>query len=89
MKRYPALVAAGLFAFASWCNAHGPNDPPHQLYALGDLKLDSGEVIRDFSISYVTHGALNVGKSNAIPLRRPTANYSRACSSPTSTCATW
>ena len=34
--------------------------------ALGDLPLESGETIRDFSISYVTHGTLNADKSNAI-----------------------
>jgi len=45
---------------------HGPNDPPHQRYEIGDLKLESGEVIKDFSISYVTHGKLNEKKSNAI-----------------------
>ena len=48
------------------CLAHGPNDPPHQLYQIGDLKLESGEVIKDFAISYVTHGTLNEKKSNAI-----------------------
>lgn len=47
-------------------HAHGPNDPPHQKFAMGDFKLESGEVIRDFSISYVTHGTLNADKSNAI-----------------------
>jgi homoserine O-acetyltransferase len=46
--------------------AHGPKDPPHQTFALGDLKLESGEAIRDFAISYVTHGTLNADKSNAI-----------------------
>jgi homoserine O-acetyltransferase len=46
--------------------AHGPNDPPHQLYKAGDLRLKSGEVIQDFAISYVTHGTLNAKKSNAI-----------------------
>ena len=45
---------------------HGPNQPPHQLYRIGDLKLESGETIKDFSISYVTHGTLNAKKSNAI-----------------------
>jgi homoserine O-acetyltransferase len=34
--------------------------------ALGDLKLESGEVIHDFEQSYVTHGKLDAGKSNAI-----------------------
>ena len=37
-----------------------------QLYNEGDLKLESGEAIKDFSISYVTFGALNAKKSNAI-----------------------
>jgi homoserine O-acetyltransferase len=52
----PALPAA----------AHTPQQPPHQLYNEGDLKLESGEAIKDFSISYVTHGTLNAKKSNAI-----------------------
>lgn len=55
------LLACAFPAFA-----HGPNDPPHQLQSLGDFKLESGEPIRDFSISYVTHGTLNADKSNAI-----------------------
>jgi homoserine O-acetyltransferase/O-succinyltransferase len=47
-------------------SAHTPEQPPHQLYAEGDLKLEGGEAIKDFSISYVTHGTLNEKKSNAI-----------------------
>ncbi len=46
--------------------AHGPSAPPHQLFRTGDLKLESSEVIKDFAISYVTHGTLNEKKSNAI-----------------------
>src|SRR4029453_2580248 len=46
--------------------AHSPEQAPHQLYAMGDFKLESGELIKDFSISYVTHGKLNANKSNAI-----------------------
>ncbi|MBR0775511.1 alpha/beta fold hydrolase [Bradyrhizobium diazoefficiens] len=46
--------------------AHTPQQAPHQLYSEGDLKLESGEVIKDFSISYVTHGTLNAEKSNAV-----------------------
>ncbi len=53
------LIAAPVFA-------HGPNEPPHQSHAMGDFKLESGESIRDFSLSYVTHGTLNANKSNAI-----------------------
>ena len=46
--------------------AHGPNDPPHQTYCMGDLKLESSDAIKDFCISYVTHGTLNANKSNVI-----------------------
>ena len=46
--------------------AHTPQQPPHQLFGEGDLRLESGEAIKDFSISYVTHGTLNAKKSNAI-----------------------
>jgi homoserine O-acetyltransferase/O-succinyltransferase len=54
------LLAAGL------ATAHSPGQPPHQLYRIGDLTLESGDVIKDFAISYVTHGTLNARKSNAI-----------------------
>jgi homoserine O-acetyltransferase len=46
--------------------AHGPNDPPHQTYCMGDLKLENSEALKDFCISYVTHGTLNANKSNVI-----------------------
>ena len=46
--------------------AHSPEQAPHQLYGMGDFGLESGETIKDFSISYVTHGKLNANKSNAI-----------------------
>jgi homoserine O-acetyltransferase len=69
MKRITHLAAAGLLlslpAFSP-ALAHTPQQPPHQLYQEGDLKLESGEAIKDFSISYVTHGTLNAKKSNAI-----------------------
>jgi len=61
-----AFALAALFAAALPVAAHGPNQPPHQSYRIGDLKLESGETIQDFSISYVTHGTLNAKKSNAI-----------------------
>jgi homoserine O-acetyltransferase/O-succinyltransferase len=61
------FALAAFFAVAAQTAlAHGPNQPPHQLYKIGDLKLESGETIKDFSISYVTHGTLNAKKSNAI-----------------------
>ena len=46
--------------------AHAPSEPPHQTFAMGDLKLENGESIKDFSLSYVTHGTLNADKSNAV-----------------------
>jgi pimeloyl-ACP methyl ester carboxylesterase len=65
VKRIAHLVAAGLLLSLP-AAAHTPQQPPHQLYGEGDLKLESGEAIKDFSISYVTHGTLNAKKSNAI-----------------------
>jgi homoserine O-acetyltransferase len=41
-------------------------DVPHQEAALGDLQLESGEAIRDYRQSFVTHGTLNAEGSNAI-----------------------
>src|SRR5437660_1332474 len=40
--------------------------PAHQLYRIGDFPLENGETIKDFAISYVTHGTLNARRSNAI-----------------------
>ena len=44
----------------------GMIDAPHQRAVLGDFRLESGEVIRDFALSYVTHGTLNPARDNAI-----------------------
>lgn len=61
------FCAAGISLLLSLpAAAHTPQQPPHQSYGEGDFKLESGEVIKDFSISYVTHGTLNDKKSNAI-----------------------
>jgi homoserine O-acetyltransferase len=66
-KLTQALIAVAVFIMASGiCMAHKADDPAHQAYLIGDLKLESGQVIRDFSISFVTHGKLNREKSNAI-----------------------
>ena len=40
--------------------------PPVQTCQLGNLTLESGEVIRDFRMTYITAGTLNADKSNAI-----------------------
>lgn len=65
MKHIACLAAVSLL-LALPAAAHTPQQPPHQLFGEGDLKLESGETIKDFSISYVTHGTLNAKKSNAI-----------------------
>ena len=66
MNRIGYVVAAAALLLSLPAAAHTPQQPPHQAYSEGDLKLESGEVIKDFSISYVTHGQLNDKKSNAI-----------------------
>lgn len=41
-------------------------DAPHREFALGDLALESGDKIVDYRQSFVTHGAPNADRSNAI-----------------------
>jgi homoserine O-acetyltransferase len=60
------ILLSALCLLATAALAHAPTEPPHQLYAVGDFKLESGETIRDFSVSYVTHGTLDAAKANAI-----------------------
>lgn len=66
MNRIAHLVTAGFLMSLAPATAHTPSQPAHQLFNEGDLKLESGEAIKDFSISYVTHGTLNAAKTNAI-----------------------
>jgi len=41
-------------------------DRPRRKVELGDFTLESGEVIRNFEISYVAHGTLAPAADNAI-----------------------
>src|SRR5882757_10351439 len=66
LHKLVASRAASFLLIGTAALAHGPNQPPHQLYRVGDLPLESGETIKDSAISYVTHGTLNARKSNAI-----------------------
>lgn len=66
MMRAISLVAVLMLVAAAPARAHGPNAPPHQAYRIGDFRLESGETIKDFAISYVTHGTLDAQKSNAV-----------------------
>ena len=65
-QRYLAIAWLSVLLLAPTTRAHTPSQPPHQSFNMGDLRLESGEVIRDFAISYVTHGTLNAERSNAI-----------------------
>ena len=60
-----ALLAT-LLAAAPPARAHWPDQPPHQMAQLGELKLEGGGVIPNLKMSYVTHGKLNAAKDNAI-----------------------
>jgi homoserine O-acetyltransferase len=44
----------------------GPHLPEHQIANLGDFRFENGMVVKDFKVSYVTHGKLNRTKDNAI-----------------------
>ena len=44
----------------------GMIEAPHRRWAAGDLRLESGERIRGFELSYVTHGKLNEARDNAV-----------------------
>src|SRR3954462_10706767 len=66
LTRLRILALAAALLAATPALAHTPQQPPHQSYKIGDFQLESGEVIKDFAISYVTHGKLNEKKSNAI-----------------------
>ncbi len=46
--------------------AKGAHTPEHQIANLGGFQFESGEVVSDFKISYVTHGKLNENKDNVI-----------------------
>jgi homoserine O-acetyltransferase len=65
-RKFFFFVVALVFLFPANSFAHKPGDAEHQLYSLGDFKLVNGDVIKDFSISYVTHGTLNKNKDNVI-----------------------
>ncbi len=68
MKTFLRLCAAvGLaLSAAGAAQAHWPDQPPHQMAHLGELKLEGGGVIPNLKMSYVTHGKLNAAKDNAI-----------------------
>ena len=66
IPRLCIALAIALLVHVPQASAHWPGQPEHQMAQLGDLKLESGEVINNFRMSYVTHGRLNAAKDNAI-----------------------
>jgi homoserine O-acetyltransferase len=72
MNRIARLVAAGLLLSSPV--AAQTLQAPAQLYNEGDLKLESGEAIKDFSISYVTFGtARRMDRRNSFVSRKQPA----------------
>ncbi len=65
MKRI-AFVLAVLVGLGGAARAQAAAEPGLEFYRIGDLALESGEVIHDFSIAYMTQGTLNAAKSNAV-----------------------
>jgi homoserine O-acetyltransferase len=60
-----AIVAAMLLVLMGG-SARAATEPGLEFYEIGDLKLESGEVIHDFKLAYMTAGTLNAKKSNAV-----------------------
>lgn len=73
MIRRCILSLVVLLVFAMPVSAHTIDEKPHQSFAMGDFSLENGKVIRDFSLSYVTHGTLNAAKDNAVLVLAPFA----------------
>ncbi|CDY77615.1 Homoserine O-acetyltransferase [Caballeronia glathei] len=61
-----AVATAMGFVVAAYAQVPEPAGGRVGAYPEGDLPLESGQVIKDFSLSYETYGTLNAAKSNAI-----------------------
>jgi homoserine O-acetyltransferase/O-succinyltransferase len=64
-----ALVCGWTLLLAVLCGARqGYAGGQHQVFDLGDFAIESGATLPDAKLSFVTHGALNADKSNAVLL---------------------
>jgi homoserine O-acetyltransferase len=67
-----ALLAVRLFAVivsVALCvgQSHAQSaQKPAQICKLGDLKLESGQIVQSFPMNYITSGELNDGKADAV-----------------------
>ena len=59
-------IAAALVALWALVGVARAAEPGLEFYRIGDLALENGGVIHDFSIGYMTAGTLNADKSNAV-----------------------
>ncbi len=59
------LIAVLLLTMGLGYGAQAQTEPGLEFYQIGDFTLESGEVIHDFKIAYMTQGTLNPAKSNA------------------------
>ena len=66
MKPTAAAAACLIALLATHASAQRAAEPGLEFYRIGDLPLESGEVIHDFSIAYMTQGTLNERKSNGV-----------------------
>jgi homoserine O-acetyltransferase/O-succinyltransferase len=66
MRRLALAASLLLSAPALAQTPAAPPAPAVQTCRLGDLRLESGAVIPDFRMTYITHGTLNADRSNAI-----------------------
>ena len=60
------ITAAAALCVILSTTARAAEPPPLQIGAIGDLTLESGEVLRDAKLGYRTEGTLNAERSNAI-----------------------
>jgi len=66
MKPMAAAMVCLFAVLGAGASAQNPSEPGLEFYRIGDLPLESGEAIHDFSIAYMTQGTLNAKKSNAV-----------------------
>jgi len=64
MKQW--LVAVAMLVVLGSTRTQAAVEPGLEFFRIGDFTLESGEVIRDFSIAYMTQGTLNAKRSNAV-----------------------
>lgn len=65
----PLMVVAGISlagAPAPRPETGGPHTPEHQVASLGNFRFESGEIIGELKVSYVTYGKLNAARDNAV-----------------------